>query len=37
MDKEDIIKSAEQLGFHLDYDEKWNNTDKGKYSTGDWM
>ena len=34
--KEEIIKSAEQLGFHLDYD-KWNNPDKSEYSTGDWM
>lgn len=37
MTKEEIIEIAEQLGFHLDYDGKWNNPDKGEYSTGDWM
>lgn len=36
MNKEEIINYASELGFHLDYD-KWNNDNKGDYSTGDWL
>jgi len=36
MIKEEIIKYAESLGFHLDYD-KWDNQDKGEFSNGDWL
>lgn len=36
LQKDFAIKTAEAMGFHLDYD-KWNNLDKSKYSNGDWL
>lgn len=36
MNKNEIIKLANSMGFLLDYD-KWNNPDKGEFSNGNWL